>query len=57
MATETYCILEGEGVYDDNGVSIPVSDGDVLFCKDGCGHGIANTGSGNLDFIALIIKA
>ncbi len=55
--TETYYILNGTGEYDDNGTKLSVSAGDVLYCKDGCGHGLVNTGRGNLDFIALIVKA
>lgn len=54
--TETYYILSGRGVYDDNGVKLSVKAGDVLFCRDGCGHAIINDGKEILDFIALIIK-
>ena len=54
--TETYYILSGEGVYDDNGTRYPVKAGDVTFCPDGSGHGLDNTGAGKLAFMALIIK-
>lgn len=54
--TETYYILSGQGIYDDNGTKVPASAGDVFFCEDGCGHAIENTGSEPLVFIALIIK-
>ncbi|MCI8284576.1 MAG: cupin domain-containing protein [Firmicutes bacterium] len=54
--TETYYILSGEGVYDDNGVKIPAKAGDVFFCGDGSGHSIECIGSEPLVFMALIIK-
>lgn len=54
--TETYHIISGEGVYDDNGAERAVHAGDTVFCDDGGGHGIRNTGSDDLVFIALIIK-
>ena len=54
--TETYYILSGRGIYDDNGVKLSVNAGDVFFCRDGCGHAISNTGDESLGFIALIIK-
>lgn len=54
--TETYYILSGKGMYEDDGKAIPVEAGDVLFCKDGCGHGIKNTGEEDLSFVALILK-
>ena len=54
--TETYYILEGEGMYDDNGKAVPVEAGDVTFCKDGDGHGLKNTGKVDLSFVALILK-
>ncbi|MCL2865740.1 MAG: cupin domain-containing protein [Lachnospiraceae bacterium] len=55
--SETYYILSGEGMYEDNGVALPASSGDVFFCKDGDGHGIKNTGSKDLVFIALILSS
>ena len=54
--TETYYIMSGEGEYDDNGVKKTVKADDTVFCEDGNGHGIRNTGSEDLVFIALIIK-
>ena len=53
--TETY-ILSGTGMYDDNGKAIPAEPGDVFFCKDGDGHGMKNTGTEDLTFVALILK-
>lgn len=54
--TETYHIISGEGEYDDNGKKQFVSAGDTVFCPEGGGHGIRNTGKNDLVFIALIIK-
>lgn len=54
--SETYYILSGEGVYNDNGNERSVKSGDVTFTPDNCGHGLANTGLENLVFMALIIK-
>lgn len=53
--TETYYILSGKGMYDDNGKALPAEAGDVFFCKDGDGHGIKNTGDVDMEFIALIL--
>lgn len=54
--TETYYILKGNGMYNDNGNKVEVKAGDVTFCEDGCGHGLVNTGKENLEMIALILK-
>lgn len=53
--SETYYILQGEGEYDDNGTKRPVKAGDVTFTPDNHGHGLKNTGSEDLVFMALII--
>ncbi|MCD8133867.1 MAG: cupin domain-containing protein [Clostridiales bacterium] len=55
--TETYYILSGAGIYDDDGTEIPAKPGDVFFCKDGHGHGITSTGEEPLVFMALIIRS
>lgn len=54
--TETYYILIGTGMYDDNGKAVSAEAGDVFFCKDGDGHGLKNTGEEDLSFVALILK-
>lgn len=54
--TETYYILAGSGIYMDNDERIAVEAGDVLFCADGNGHGLENTGETDLVFVALILK-
>ncbi|WP_251197349.1 cupin domain-containing protein [Anaerotardibacter muris] len=52
--SEMYFIYQGTGTYTDNDESYPVQAGDVLFCKDGETHGIANTGDGDLKFVAVM---
>ena len=54
--TETYYVLSGSGMYDDNGKAVPIEAGDVTYCKDGDGHGVKNTGTEDLVFVALILK-
>ena len=51
---ETYYVLKGKGTYTDEGKEYPVEAGNVTFCKDGGTHGLKNTGSEDLVFIALI---
>lgn len=54
--TETYYIVEGEGIYNDNGEVIKVKAGDVTFCDEGQSHGLINDGDVNLRMVALILK-
>ncbi|MBE7029905.1 MAG: cupin domain-containing protein [Ruminococcaceae bacterium] len=53
---ESYYIITGEGTYNDNGVSVPIKSGDMTYTPNGEGHGIKNTGTAPLGFIALIVK-
>lgn len=53
--SETYYILSGSGMYNDNGTEVPVKSGDITFTASGEGHGLRNTGTEPLVFIALII--
>ena len=54
--TETYFILSGKGLYNDNGKEYEVSSGDVLFCDDGESHALENIGDTDLKFVALILE-
>lgn len=55
--SETYYIISGSGIYMDDGVKYPVSKGDTVVCKSGCGHAMENNSdTDDLEFIALIIK-
>ena len=52
---EVYYILSGHGQYDDNGTIVEVGPGDVTFCADGESHSLLNTGSENLELIAVVL--
>ncbi len=52
---ESYYIISGKGIYNDNGTETKVFPGTVTFTPSGEGHGIKNTGDDILEFIALII--
>ena len=55
--TETYHILSGEAIYNDNGNLTRITAGETTFCPDGEKHGIENASqTEDLVFIALIIK-
>lgn len=54
--TETYYLLQGKGLYNENGIQREIQAGDVTFCPDGEGHGLINNGEENIIFIALILK-
>ena len=54
--TETYHILQGEALYNNNGEEVKVAAGTTTFCPDGEGHSIENCGTEDLVFIALITK-
>jgi quercetin dioxygenase-like cupin family protein len=53
--SETYYILSGTGLYNDNGVSRTVNAGDITYTGSGFGHGLDNIGDTDLVFMALII--
>ncbi len=52
---ETYYILRGRGLYNDNGVTVEVGPGDVTFTDSGEGHALLNHGEEELEAIALIL--
>ena len=55
--SESYFILSGSGVYDDNGVKRIVKAGDTTWTPDGSGHGLSNAdGTEDLVFMALIVN-
>ena len=53
--SETFYILSGQGIYNDNGEKVEVAPGMVTFTPSGQGHSIKNTGDEMLVFIALIV--
>ncbi len=52
---ETYYILKGRGLYNDNGTTVEVGPGDVTFTDSGEGHALLNNGEEELEAIALIL--
>ncbi|AFQ45063.1 cupin domain-containing protein [Desulfosporosinus meridiei] len=52
---ETYVVLSGEGMVDDNGEQKSVKPGDVIITKNGEKHSIENTGTVDLEVMALIL--
>lgn len=52
---ETYVILSGEGLVNDNGEEKSVKAGDVIITKNGEKHSIENTGTVDMEFMALIL--
>lgn len=54
--SETYYILSGKAVYDDNGCVREVEEGEVTVTPSGCGHAIANHADRKLHFMALIVR-
>ena len=54
---ESYFVLSGEGVYDDNGQKRIVRAGESTWTPDGSGHGFDNSqGREDLVFMALIVN-
>jgi mannose-6-phosphate isomerase-like protein (cupin superfamily) len=54
---ELYAILSGQGTFVDNGnVEKPVGPGDMTLTLKGEWHGLTNTGSEPLVFLAVIVK-
>ncbi len=54
---ETYYILKGEGIVNDNGTMTKVTAGDVVYTPEGQQHSIENAASSScdLEFMALIL--
>ena len=54
---ESYFVLSGEAVYDDNGVKRTIKAGDSTWTPDGSGHGVDNSqGKEPIVFMALIVN-
>ena len=54
---ETYYVLQGEGLVNDNGTMTKISVGDVVYTPNGQTHSIENEETNNCDliFMALIL--
>ncbi len=55
--SETFYIVRGSGIFDDNGTPMPFTVGDVLHTLPGHGHGVRNTGEEPVEMVALILYA
>ena len=53
--SETYVVLKGEGIYNDNGTEVEIKAGDVTYCAPGESHGLENKSDEDLVIAALII--
>lgn len=54
---ESYFVLSGQAVYDDNGVKRTIATGDSTWTPDGSGHGVDNSaGTEDFVFMALIVN-
>lgn len=52
---EIYYILNGSGIYNDNGIEVRVQHGDVTICQSGEQHALKNDGDIDLEMIALVL--
>jgi len=53
---ESYFVLSGRAVYDDNGQKREIGPGDATWTPTGTGHGVDNSaGTESLVFMALIV--
>ncbi|MBQ9065806.1 MAG: cupin domain-containing protein [Blautia sp.] len=55
--SELFYILQGTGIYSDNGEEKTVTAGDVTVCPAGTGHSISNESDEVLEIIAVIVYA
>ena len=56
--SEAYFILQGKGIYNNNGTEVEVGPGTTTFCPDGEYHALSNEhGTEDLVFMALIINS
>jgi mannose-6-phosphate isomerase-like protein (cupin superfamily) len=53
--TEYFIITSGSGIVNDDGVEKEVAEGNVIITGGGAKHSIRNTGSSDLEMIAIII--
>ncbi|MBQ3226362.1 MAG: cupin domain-containing protein [Clostridia bacterium] len=54
--SESYYFLSGKGIYNDNGKEIEIKPGMYTYTPSGTGHGLVNTGTEPIVFIASIVK-
>ena len=54
---ETFFILHGSAIYNDNGTQVELAAGDMAYTPDGCGHAVENAGDEDMVMMALIVYA
>ncbi len=54
--SETFYILQGTALFNDNGQQVTLHAGDCSYTGSGQGHSIENIGDDTLEYIALIIN-
>ena len=52
-----FTLLQGRGLYTDNGEEYEIKAGEAVICLDGDEHGIFNQEKEELIFIALVINS
>ena len=52
---ETYYILKGRALVNDNGNTAELGPGDMMQCRDGDFHSIENAGNEDLEYLAVIL--
>lgn len=55
--SETFYIVSGSGLFDDNGTTVPFGAGDVLYTPNDNGHSVQNTGDVPVEMVAMILYA
>ena len=55
--SELFYLIQGQVLYNDNGVEYSLSTGDVMVCPVGTGHSIANNGQEDALICAVIVYA
>jgi len=53
--SELFYLVQGKAEYNDNGTLVPVEAGDMMLCRPGEGHGIANHGDEVVLLVAVIV--
>lgn len=53
---EVYLMLDGNAMYNDNGIEVAVETGDLMLCNKGEGHSIAVTGDDPITILAFIAE-